>query len=113
MKIVFLLLILVLLVFAILVFIPRVLQEYRARRLLARCPDAERESVLLSFQHWSPGLRRKEMNEKILNMAKDGWIFLKASEVNPLRSLFRPVVRLHFVRKAGVSKVTKRCADAE
>jgi hypothetical protein len=95
-----LLLVPVFLVFVLFVLIPRFRMKRRARALLAQYPDAVRTSVYLPFQSAWPNSKRKQMEAKISEMKADGWIFLRATEVNPLRTIcsWGGGLTLHFIR---------------
>ena len=72
----------------------------RARALLAQYPDAERSSVYLEFRFgWYRG-KGRQMDAKIAEMAREGWTFLRATEVTPLRTIrsWGGGLHLHFIR---------------
>ena len=71
-----------------LVVIPRVRMERRARTLLAKHPAAEQTSVYLELHSTFAGGKQRAVDAKIAEMQPQGWIFLRAREVNPLRTLF-------------------------
>jgi hypothetical protein len=90
----------VFLLFVLVVLIPRFRMERRARALLAQYPDAVRTSVYLPFQSAWHSRKRKQIDAKISEMKADGWIFLRATEVNPLRTIrsWGGGLTLHFIR---------------
>jgi hypothetical protein len=82
------------------VIVPRFRMERRARALLAQHPGAEQTSVYLAFHSkWSSG-KKREMEAKIAEMQPQGWIFLRAMEASPLRTIrsWGGGLTLHFVR---------------
>lgn len=84
-----------------LVIIPRIRMERRAKGLLAEMPQHERKTVYLAFSSaWYRG-KGKEMATRIAEEENGGWIFLKASEANPLKTLFAwgGGINLEFIRK--------------
>jgi len=88
-------------VIAFLIVHPRRVQMRRhARALLAQHPHAERTSVYLAFHSgWWTG-KQREMDAKIAEMASAGWIFLRAGEASPLRTIrsWGGGLTLHFIR---------------
>lgn len=88
-------------VFVILIVLPkRFRMERRARSLLAQHPNAEQTSVYLEFRSgWYRG-KEQEMDAKIAEMAKHGWVFLRASEASPLRTIrsWGGGLHMHFIR---------------
>ena len=83
-----------------LVVIPRVRRERRARTLLAKHPAAEQTSVYLELHSTFAGGKQREIDAKIAEMQPQGWIFLRARETHPLRTLFSwgGGLTLHFIR---------------
>ena len=81
------------------VLIPRRRMEQRARALLAQHPNAARTSVYLEFRSGWAG-KRGEMDAKIREMARAGWIFWRASEASPFRTIrsWGGGLLLHFLR---------------
>ena len=86
-----------------LVVIPRIRMERRARALLAQHPDAERTSVYLELHSTFAGGKQREIDAKIAEMQPQGWIFLRAMEASPLRTMLSwgGGLTLHFIRKKG------------
>lgn len=84
----------------VLVVIPRVRMERRARTLLANHPTAELTSVYLELHSTFAGGRQRAIDAKIAEMQPQGWIFLRAREANPLSTLFSwgGGLTLHFIR---------------
>ena len=78
----------------------RIRRERRARALLARHPNAERTSIYLAFRSGWPSGKEKEMDAKISEMITAGWIFLRAAEVSPIRTIRSSGggLTLHFIR---------------
>jgi hypothetical protein len=93
--------VLVLLWVAIFVVPARVGMERRARTLLSDHPNADRKSVYLSF----PSVRGKRalMELRIAEIETDGWIYLRATEASPWRTLrsWGGGLTLHFIRPPG------------
>lgn len=83
-----------------LVALPRIRMERRARTLLAEHPAAEQTSVYLKLHSTFAGGKQREVEAKIAEMQPQGWIFLRAREANPLRTLFSwgGGLTLHFIR---------------
>jgi len=83
-----------------LVVIPRIRMERRARTLVAQHPAAEQTSVYLELHSTFAGGKQREIDAKIAEMQPQGWIFLRAREANPLRTLFSwgGGLTLHFIR---------------
>lgn len=80
----------------------RIPMERRARLLLSQFPDAERTSIYLPFRSAWPSVKRREMDDKIAEMEKAGWTFLRGAEASPLRTLrsWGGGIVLHFMRKS-------------
>ena len=83
------------------VVVPRVRMERRARALLAQHPGAEQTSVYLELHSTFAGGKQREIDAKIAEMQPQGWIFLRAREASPLRTIFSwgGGLTLHFIRK--------------
>ncbi len=81
------------------VFIPRRRMAQRALALLAQYPNVERTSIYLALRSGWIG-KRAELDAKIEEMAKAGWIFLRANEASPLRTIrsWGGGLALHFIR---------------
>ena len=79
----------------------RILKERRARSLLAKFPDAERKSIYLPFRSAWPSVKRQEMDSRIAEMERAGWMFLRGAEASPLRTLrsWGGGMTLHFLRR--------------
>jgi hypothetical protein len=90
-----------LLVFAFFVIASRFRMERRARALQAQHPDAERTSVYLELHSTFAGGKQREIDAKIAEMQPQGWIFLRAMEACPLRTLLSwgGGLMLHFIRQ--------------
>jgi hypothetical protein len=69
------------------VVIPRQRMQRRAAEILQTMTDPEETSCYLRFTSARPRKKRQEIEDRILEMSKEGWVFLKASEANPLRTL--------------------------
>jgi len=78
----------------------RIRMERRARALLAQHKDAERLSFYLEFRSGFKGGKEWEMDAKIAEMAREGWLFLRATAANPLRTIrsWGGGLHLHFIR---------------
>jgi hypothetical protein len=83
-----------------LVVIPRIRMERRARALLTQHPAAEQTSVYLELHSTFAGGKQREIDAKIAEMQPQGWVFLRAREASPLRTLFSwgGGLTLHFIR---------------
>jgi hypothetical protein len=92
------------------VALPRIRMERRARALLKQHPDAERTSVYLSFRSGWAGGKRRELDAKISEMSTAGWIFLRAVEASPVRTLFSwgGGLSLHFIRDHSSGELRTR-----
>ena len=76
------------LLFVVALVLPRRIRtERRARALLAKHEDAERLSFYLEFRSGWKGGKEREMDAKIAEIATDGWLFLRATAANPLRTI--------------------------
>jgi hypothetical protein len=86
----------------------RIPMERRARSLLSQFPDAERTSIYLPFHSAWASVKRREMEDKIAEMEKTGWTFLRGAEASPLCTLrsWGGGIVLHFIRVQthGVSR---------
>ena len=82
------------------VVIPRLRMERRARALLDQHPTAEQMSVYLELHSTFAGGKQREIDAKIAEMQPQGWTFLRATEANPLRTMFSwgGGLTLHFIR---------------
>jgi hypothetical protein len=91
------------------VLLPRIRMEQRAKELLAKMPQHESKTIYLSFDSALPNTKRAAMNSRISEVERDGWIFLKASEVglDKTCSSWGGGLNLHFIRES-----TKSSADA-
>jgi hypothetical protein len=87
--------------------VPRFRMARRARALLAEHPGAERTSVYLPLQSTWASHKQQEIDAKITDMKSEGWIFLRAMEANPLRTIFSwgGGLTLQFIRDAKASHV--------
>ncbi len=87
---------------AIVIFIvARVRMELRAQKLLEQIPNHEIKIMYVSFKSgFAPG-KRLEMNAKIAEMEKEGWVYLKSREANPLKTIksWGGGLNMYFVRK--------------
>jgi hypothetical protein len=83
------------------VVVPRLRMERRACALLAQHPGAEQTSVYLELHSAFAGGKQREIDAKIAEMQPQGWIFLRAMEASPLRTIFSwgGGLTLHFIRK--------------
>lgn len=88
-------------VFVVLVLIPRLRMERRARALLTQNPGAQRTSVYLPFHSTLADGKRVEMDAKISEMGRAGWTFLRATEANPFRTIcsWGGGLKMHFIRR--------------
>jgi len=93
----------ILVLFVFIVAVPRFRMERRARALLAQHPDAEQTSVYLELHSAFAGGKRREIDAKIAEMQPQGWIFLRAMEASPLRTIcsWGGGLTLHFIRTKG------------
>jgi hypothetical protein len=84
----------------VLLIIPSIRMERRARGLLAQYPTAEQTSVYLELHSTFAGGKQREIDAKIAELQPQGWIFLRAREASPLRTLFLwgGGLTLHFIR---------------
>ena len=89
-----------LLLFVFFVVVPRFRMEQRASALLAQHPGAERTSVYLELHSTFASGKHREIDAKIAEMQPQGWIFLRAMEASPLRTMFSSGggLTLHFIR---------------
>lgn len=88
-------------VIALLIVAPRrIRMRRRASALLARHPHAEQISVYLPFRSGGWSGKQREMDAKIAEMASSGWLYLRAAEANPLRTIrsWGGGLTLHFIR---------------
>jgi hypothetical protein len=94
---------LILLVIVFSTVIPRQRMLVRAKEILSKMPEHEERVEYLSFDTPWPRAKQKAMDAKIVEMEKAGWVYLKASEANPLKTLFSlgGGLRLHFVREVS------------
>ena len=96
--------ILLLAILAILLFVffvvPRFRMERRARALLAEHPGAEQTSFYLELHSTFAGGKQRAIDAKIAEMQPQGWIFLRAMEASPFRTIFSwgGGLTLHFIR---------------
>ena len=83
-----------------LVFIPRLRMQKRAAEILHTMSDPEETSCYLRFTSTRPRIKKQEIDDKISEMTKQGWVFLKLSEANPLKNFFAwgGGLIMHFVR---------------
>lgn len=91
--------------FMFFVLTPRIEMLRRAGKLLKEIPQHERAMVYLPFSStFSPG-KQIEMAAKIAEMGEDGWVFLKAGEAHPLKTLrsWGGGLNLHFIRSVADS----------
>lgn len=79
---------------------PRIKMLRRAKALLKKMPNHENTSIYLQFSSAFPHRKKREMDAKITEMAKDGWVFLKAGEAKPLKTLrsWGGGLNLYFIR---------------
>ncbi len=84
----------------IMIVLPRIRMLRRANALLRDMPNHERTTIYVQFSSWLPNRKQKEMDAKVAEMAKDGWVFLKAGEANPLKTMWSwgGGVNLYFIR---------------
>lgn len=61
--------------------------ELRAKKLLSQIPNHEIQSFFVPFDSVFPLGKRAIMDKKIAEMERQGWIYLKSSEANPLKTL--------------------------
>jgi hypothetical protein len=82
------------------VVVPRFRMERRARALLAQHPGAEQTSIYLESHSTFAWDKKREIDAKIAEMRPQGWTFLRAMEVSPLRSIrsWGGGLALHFIR---------------
>jgi hypothetical protein len=100
--------ILVMLLPAMMLILPRRLQmERRARSLLRENPNAERTSIYLALHSFWPKARMREIDAKIDEMKGMGWTFLRGVEASPFRAIrsLGGGLTLHFVRASHRVKV--------
>ena len=90
-------------VLVFLVIVSRIRMMRRAKALLQAMPNHERTTVYVTFSYTSAKGKQQEMDARISEMAKDGWVFLKAGEANPLRTLLSwgGGLNMHFIRNAS------------
>ena len=84
----------------VLVLIPRLRMQKRAAEIVHAMSDPEETSCYLRFTSTRPRLKKQEIEDKISEMTKQGWVFLKLSEANPLKTIFAwgGGLQMHFVR---------------
>jgi hypothetical protein len=84
----------------VLVVVPRIRMERRARALLAQYPGAERTSVYFPMHSTFSCRKRREIDAKIAEMQPQGWIYLRAVEASPFRTIrsWGGGLTLHFIR---------------
>jgi hypothetical protein len=75
------------LVFFLFVGIPRIRMELRAKKILSQIPHHEIQSFFIPFASTFPSGKRAVMEKKIAEMENQGWIYLKSSEANPLKTI--------------------------
>ena len=87
-------------VFVPLALLPRLRMERRSRALLAQHPGAEQTSVYLALHSAWAWNKRREMDDRIAEMRRQGWTFLRAKEAGPLRTIRSRGggLTLHFIR---------------
>ena len=61
--------------------------EIRAKKLLSQIPNHEIQSFFVPFDSVFPLGKRAIMDKKIAEMERQGWIYLKSGEANPLKTL--------------------------
>ena len=90
----------VMMAFVVMVLVPRGKMQRRAAGILRGLSDYEETSCYLRFSSIWPWRKRRAMEDKIAEMAGEGWIFLKAGEAHPLKTLasWGGGLQLHFVR---------------
>ena len=84
----------------VLVLIPRLRMQKRAAEILHTMSDPEETSCYLRFTSTRPRIKKQEIEDKISEMTKQGWVFLKLCETNPLKTIFAlgGGLQMHFVR---------------
>jgi hypothetical protein len=95
------------LLFVFFVVVPRLRMVRRARALLAEHPGAERTSVYLPLRSTWAWQKQREIDAKIAEMQPQGWIYLRAVEASPLRTIrsWGGGLTLQFIRDAKTSHV--------
>lgn len=91
-------------VFIFNVVFPRIRMLRRAKAVESEISNPERTIVYYQFSSFWPKRKRSEVNAKKTEMAKDDWVFLKASEARlskTLRSLGGGL-NLHFIREKSL-----------
>ena len=94
-------LVIVMMAFVVMVLVPRGRMQRRAAGILQGLSDYEETSCYLRFGSMWPWRKRRAMAAKIAEMAGEGWIFLKAGEAHPLKTLasWGGGLQLYFVRE--------------
>ncbi len=89
------------------VVVPRLRMKRRASALLAEHPRAEQTSVYLELHSTFAGDKQREIDAKIAEMQPQGWIYLRAVEASPLRTIrsWGGGLTLQFIRDRKVSHV--------
>jgi hypothetical protein len=77
----------ILLALSLFVGIPRIRMEIRAKKVLSQMPSHEIKSFFITFDPALSSGKRIIIDKKIAEMESQGWIYLKCSEANPLKTI--------------------------
>jgi hypothetical protein len=69
------------------VALPRIKMDRRAKALLVQMPEHDSTTIYLAFASALPWEKHAAMESKIAEMERNGWVFLKASESGPLKTI--------------------------
>ena len=74
-----------------------------AERLVRDTPQQEERTEYIQLRHLLPWGKEREMARRITEVETEGWIYRKATAVNPFRSILSlgGALNLHFVRAKG------------
>jgi hypothetical protein len=88
--------------------IPRIKMLRQANVLLKKIPTHESKTLYINFSSFVGNGKQREMDAKITEMAKEGWVYLKANEVNPMKTLFSwgGGLNMHFIRNTSKDEHT-------